>query len=107
MGGSSIGTYKEFAFEDLANISPIVSLIGLAIIPVQHRLPFEQGINFCWAIFFGSFLGTFVPWLMSKEFMQDIMSNATEAAWRGWNESTQANTTLPQIDNGPSMGELK
>ena len=89
------------------SISPIVSLIGLAIIPVQHRLPFEQGINFCWAVFFGSFLGTFVPWLMSKEFMQAIMANATEAAWIGWNESTQANTTLPPIDNGPSMGELK
>ncbi|KAI6819383.1 hypothetical protein KC332_g3650 [Hortaea werneckii] len=89
------------------SISPIFSLIGLTIIPVQHRLPFEQGINFCWAIFFGSFLGTFVPWLMSKQFMQDIMANATEAAWIGWNESTQANTTLPQIDNGPSMGELK
>ncbi|KAI6841504.1 hypothetical protein KC332_g2207 [Hortaea werneckii] len=89
------------------SIAPIVSLIGLAIIPVQHRLPFEQGINFCWAVFFGSFLGAFVPWLMNKEFMQDIMANATEAAWKGWNESTQANTTLPQIDSGPSMGELK
>ncbi|KAI6836886.1 hypothetical protein KC340_g14170 [Hortaea werneckii] len=88
-------------------IAPIFSLIGLAIIPVQHRLPFEQGINFCWAVFFGSFLGTFVPWLMSKEFMQDIMANATEAAWKSWNESAQANTTLPQIDVGPSMGELK
>ncbi|KAI7549663.1 hypothetical protein KC331_g3664 [Hortaea werneckii] len=89
------------------SIAPIVSLIGLAIIPVQHRLPFEQGINFCWAVFFGSFLGTFVPWLMSKEFMQDIMANATEAAWIGWNESIQANTTLPKIEHGPSMGELK
>ncbi|RMX79203.1 hypothetical protein D0869_08478 [Hortaea werneckii] len=88
-------------------IVPIVSLIGLAIIPVQHRLPFEQGINFCWAVLFGSFLGTFVPWLMSKEFMQDIMANATEAAWKSWNETSQANTTLPQIDIGPSMGELK
>ncbi|RMY71139.1 hypothetical protein D0863_05334 [Hortaea werneckii] len=88
-------------------IAPIVSLIGLAIIPVQHRLPFEQGINFCWAVFFGSFLGTFVPWLMSKEFMQDIMANATEAAWKSWNETSQANTTLPQIDIDPSMGELK
>ncbi|KAI7202267.1 hypothetical protein KC316_g9034 [Hortaea werneckii] len=89
------------------SIASIVSLIGLVIIPVQHRLPFEQGINFCWAVFFGSFLGTFVPWLMSKEFMQDIMANATEAAWIGWNESIQANTTLPKIDSGPSMGELK
>lgn len=44
---------------------------------------------------------------MSKEFMQDIMANATEAAWKSWNETSQANTTLPQIDIGPSMGELK
>lgn len=56
---------------------PLVSLVSLIIVPASKRIVFTAGIELLWNVFFGAFLGVFIPWIMNVEFMQEIVKNVT------------------------------
>ena len=58
---------------------PIRSLLGLALIPVQHRLPFEAAFDLVWIVSFGIMFRLFVPWLRSHPLMQPVLRKVIEA----------------------------
>ena len=91
---------------NIFSISPLVSFVSFALVPVQHRLPFAAGMDLAVAVFLAAFMNVFVPWLMNKDMMQDIMRNVTEQAWKTHNETLKKNSTL-LLDAGSSMGELR
>lgn len=88
------------------SVSPLVSFVNFALVPVQHRLPFQEAMDLAVTVFLAAFLNVFVPWLTSKEMMQDIFRNVTEQAWKTHNETVKKNSTL-LLDAGSAMGELR
>ncbi|KAK5122330.1 hypothetical protein LTR85_004241 [Meristemomyces frigidus] len=64
---------------------PLRSLVGFVVVPVQYRLPFAAGADLLTTVFVGAFLHAFIPWAMSKQIVQDVMRNATQAAWSAQN----------------------
>ena len=72
---------------------PLVSLVSLVIVPVQHRLPFKASVDLVVRLFVCASLHIFIPWVLSKEMVQEIFRNATESAWSVHN-ATQKATAL-------------
>lgn len=82
-------------FFNLMSPMHLVTLISFILLPAQKRLVFEAGVGVAFSIFFGAFLHVIVPWAMSKQLVQDIMRNATEAEMMG-----SGNETLAREVNG-------
>ena len=58
-------------------------------------------MNLAWTVFVGAFMNVFIPWVLSREFTQEIIRNQTEIARAAKNATVRNDTWTISV-----VGEL-
>lgn len=70
-------------------------MMGFIAVSVQHRLQFEAALDLAWSFFVRAYMNVFIPFVLSREFAQEVIRNQTEAvrAAKNANESARTENT--------------
>ena len=80
-------------------MKPLFTFISFIIVSAPKRIVVEEGIELIWTVFFGVFLKTIVPLVMSLGDTQDALRNTTEAQ----KNASITNRTGDLTDTGPGV----
>ncbi|KAI1337509.1 hypothetical protein F5Y15DRAFT_156579 [Xylariaceae sp. FL0016] len=60
---------------------PLITLIGLFLVPASKRLPFKEGMSLLAMIVLIAFLQLIIPWGLKHHLVQQLLRNQTEAIY--------------------------